>query len=152
MFLPQAHLTWLLLLNPDTKGSCWIILTVNFPWVLKLQSNTRERKSQTCSMTYQCCPNYLCGLHYPLPVMVISNVLYPTHFFMGLFFPSCRENGRYLGNDLLTYCLLPLVILQQMLKMAIKYPDVACWKIELWRYHITFPKSQKLCVLEKEQD
>lgn len=56
----------------------------------------------------------------------------------GPFFLFPRENGRCLGKALLTCHLLPLVILQQMLKNSYDCPSVAGWKVELWGHHIIF--------------
>lgn len=102
-------------------------------------------------MTNQCCPMIHVESH-PFPIAAISNILYPIQPFMEPIFPFPRENGGYLGNALLTCQLLPLVILQQCLKIAITIPMRYIGKWSFGDNYIMFSKSQRLCVLKKEPD
>lgn len=96
--------------------------------------------------------NYPCGIHYLVPIMALLNVLNPTHPLLQTHLPLSQRKWKVSGKYFPNVSFVMSCKSTAMLKNIYYYPNAACWKMEFWRYYVTFPKSQKLCVLEKESE
>lgn len=119
---------------------------------IELSSHRSMTREKTVNLLHDkpILSDYLHGLPSPCPTAAVSNVLSPTHLSIAPIFHFPRVNGSIWG--MLSQYVTTCVNHTARLKDHCYYPNIICWKMEAQRYYVTFPKSQKLYVLEKQSD